>query len=151
MEGDYLFVYGSLRPAARATTAIRGADEARALLTKDRLVTAATVPGHLLLLGLYPGWVAPGSLPAISSYSYVQGDIYRVNDEILACLDVYEGCSVSCPPPHEYRRCKVRAATASGSEIEVWVYEYIGLLTGMTRQIELIPSNDWLKCNKTGQ
>ena len=137
MEGDYLFVYGSLRPAARATAAILGADEARALLTKDRLVTAATVPGHLLSLGLYPGWVAPGSLPAISSHSYAQGDIYRVNEETLACLDVYEGCSASCPQPHEYRRCKVIAVTAEGSEIDH--------LTGMIRRIELIPSNDWLK------
>ena len=145
MEGDYLFVYGSLRPAARFTSSIVGADKARALLTKDRHETAATVPGHLLSLGLYPGWVAPGGLPGTSSYSHVQGDIYRVNDRILACLDVYEGCSASCPQPHEYRRCKVIAVTAEGSEIEVWVYEYIGHLTGMIRRIELIPSNDWLK------
>jgi hypothetical protein len=39
----------------------------------------------------------------------------------------------------------VIAVTAEGSEIEVWVYEYIGHLTGMIRQIELIPSNDWLE------
>ena len=145
MEGDYLFVYGSLRPAARDTGNISGADRARELLTEERHEGAATMPGQLISLGLYPGWLAPERISDSLSSIAVQGDIYRVDDSILAYLDVYEGCSVSCPPPHEYRRRKAKAKTLSDSEIDVWVYEYIGVEAGISRSYRKVPSNDWLK------
>jgi gamma-glutamylcyclotransferase (GGCT)/AIG2-like uncharacterized protein YtfP len=145
MEGDYLFVYGSLRPAARGTGNISGADRARELLTEDRHEGAATMPGQLISLGLYPGWLAPERVPGSLLSGEVQGDVYRVDDGILACLDVYEGCSVSCPPPHEYRRRKAKAKTVSDSEIDVWVYEYVGLEARMGETFSKVPSNDWLE------
>ena len=141
MNAEYLFVYGSLRPAARGTGHISGAVEARALLTEERHQTAATVRGQLVSLGAYPGWVGPDRLAASPLTPDVQGDIYQVDGEVLARLDVYEGCSAECPGPHEYRRRKAVAMTVRGLEVEVWVYEYTGLL----EEKRLIPSNDWLE------
>lgn len=144
MNAEYLFVYGSLRPAARGTGHISGAAEARALLTEERHQTAATVRGQLISLGAYPGWVGPDRIAGSPLTPDVQGDIYQVDGEVLARLDVYEGCSAECPWPHEYRRCKAVAITSDGAEVEVWLYEYIGVLGGEGSGPEVIPTNDWL-------
>ncbi len=144
MNAEYLFVYGSLRPAARGTGHISGAVEARALLTEERHQTAATVRGQLVSLGAYPGWVGPDRLAGSLMSPHVKGDIYQVDSEVLARLDVYEGCSADCPGPHEYRRCKAVAMTSEGAEVEVWLYEYIGVLGGEDSGPEVIPTNDWL-------
>jgi len=140
MEANYLFVYGSLRPAARNTSAITGADEARRLLsTYGEWVGAGSIAGCLINLGRYPGWVP-------SSDTRVPGDLLRLPEigraALLKAMDRYEGCC-DAEGIHlddsEYRRVLVDVTTPEGS-VTAWCYEYIGMISSGAP----VEGNDWL-------
>ena len=149
MERDYLFVYGSLRPAADNTSLIPGAYATRAALEASSYIGPAQVPGRLVSLGAYPGLILD------NSGSEAQGDLFQVcSADILPLLDVYEGCSEQCPQPHEYRRVRADVMLLSGQRVTAWLYEWTGeeLERSGSRRGEppAVPGNDWLRCGKTG-
>jgi pyruvate carboxylase len=113
----YLFVYGTLR---------RGCDNeyARLLAERGEFVATANVTGRLYDFGLYPG-----ARPANDS---VTGEIFQIDESLLANLDEYEGS--------EYERAAVSAKLDDGRTIECWIYWYVGSDTG-----RVIASGDWLK------
>jgi len=140
MEANYLFVYGSLRPAAENTSKISGADEARRLLsTYGEFIGTGYIGGRLLNLGCYPGWVP-------SSDSRVPGDLMRLPEigsaALLKAMDRYEGCC-DAEGIHlddsEYRRVLVDVETANGIVV-AWCYEYVGTPEAGTP----VDKNDWL-------
>jgi gamma-glutamylcyclotransferase (GGCT)/AIG2-like uncharacterized protein YtfP len=90
---DLLFVYGTLRSEF---------DNRYALLLRARaeLVGKAVVPGSIYKIAHYPGYRPE---PA----GVVQGEVYRVDSELLGVLDEYEGS--------EYERVIVEG---------MWIYQY---------------------------
>ena len=84
-----VFVYGSLRRGERAHSLLKGA----------RLVAEGWTPAQftLLDLGEYPGLVAGGT-------TAVLGEIYEVDEAVLAELDRYEEA------PEVYERIEMRIA-----------------------------------------
>lgn len=77
MRSIRLFVYGSLK---------RGFAHHALLVAAEREGPAETAPGYRLVLqGSYPALVP-------SRAGSVRGEVYRVSDELLARLDVFEGC-----------------------------------------------------------
>jgi gamma-glutamylcyclotransferase (GGCT)/AIG2-like uncharacterized protein YtfP len=112
----YLFVYGTLR---------RGCDNeyARLLAERGQFIGAANVAGRLYDFGRYPG-----ARPANDS---VVGEIFHIDESLLAALDDYEGS--------EYERAVVSATLDDGRTIDCWIYWYVGTTPG-----RLIASGDWL-------
>jgi gamma-glutamylcyclotransferase (GGCT)/AIG2-like uncharacterized protein YtfP len=102
-----LFVYGTLK---------RGFDNqwARRLWDGGRFLGAAQIPGRLYLVAHYPGL-----RPAQNLGEVVHGEVCQPADAAALCpeLDEFEGPS--------YRRAAVRARLEDGSELDVWVYEYV--------------------------
>ena len=86
MNGNRLFVYGSLKRGCRNHAHMRGA------IYRGEAITA---PGYLLyLVGHYPALVVAGE-------GTVKGELYEVTDEHLERLDVFEG------HPDSYRRVSI--------------------------------------------
>ena len=114
---SYLFVYGTLR---------RGCDNefARLLAERGRFVGTANAPARLYDFGPYPG-----ARPANGS---VAGEIFQVDEALLAALDDYEGS--------EFERAIVSAQMDDGRALDCWIYWYVGPAEG-----RLIASGDWLK------
>jgi gamma-glutamylcyclotransferase (GGCT)/AIG2-like uncharacterized protein YtfP len=108
----HLFVYGTLR---------RGCDNefARMLEEHGQFIGSARVSGQLYDFGLYPG-----ARPANGS---VTGEIFQIDESLLAKLDPYEG------PEFE------RAVAPTSLDIHCWIYWYAGPAEG-----RLIESGDWL-------
>jgi gamma-glutamylcyclotransferase (GGCT)/AIG2-like uncharacterized protein YtfP len=116
---DSLFVYGTLRPAARTAWS-------KQLLRAGRDYQSARMAGVLYDLGRYPGMVHGGS-------AWVYGEVVRLRDPetILQQLDAYEG--------REFKRVRARAITRS-RVVGCWVYVYDGPRCGSAR----IPGGDYL-------
>ena len=116
---DWLFVYGTLRPAA-------GTAWSKELLRASRHHQPARMTGVLYDLGRYPGMVRGGS-------GWVHGEVVRLRDPeaTLSRLDSYEG--------REFKRISARAITRSRT-VGCWVYVYNGPCCGAAR----IPGGDYL-------
>lgn len=140
---DKLFVYGTLRrdaPSGRSTLLGPGAE----------FVGYARMPGHLLDLGRFPGFVpvddrrwsgqraSEGSLKNDPS---VRGELYALTNpaRTLPRLDRYEGCGPDDPEPHLFERMERTAVLESGGERRAWVYIY----RGPTVRGSEIPSGDY--------
>ena len=109
VEKDYIFVYGLFR------------DQSRPMLGKATYCGKTSISGKLYKVDeFYPGWVSGG-------VGKVWGDVYLFDTSLLHEMDIYEGS--------EYKRVRVRTA----SDIECWVYEYCGDVSGFIE----IKSGDW--------
>jgi len=139
VKSQLLFVYGTLRPqlVGRVTTAAPAG-----LVKRLTAVGEATVPGLLIDLGAYPGFV-----PATSGREHrpehqqsaplVAGDLLEVDERQLATFDAYEECGGQDPL---YRRERTTATRRrDGSRVECWIYRYCRDITG--RQV--IASGDY--------
>ena len=91
-----LFVYGTLR---------RGESHA---LPEERFRGAATVRGRLYPNGPYRGFVPD------RDGDEVAGELFEVDDALLADLDEYEG--------PEYPRVILDVTNESGETVSAWVY-----------------------------
>jgi gamma-glutamylcyclotransferase (GGCT)/AIG2-like uncharacterized protein YtfP len=92
-----MFVYGTLLPEGPSAP--------------------ATIPGRLVDLGAYPGWVlGPGR---------VQGALVRPREDLRE-LDRYEDFLGYGVPGSLYRRVVVTATRADGAREEAWAYRYLG-------------------------
>lgn len=123
-EGDYLFVYGSLR---------RG--EASDLEAGSRwggganFIGEDAINGKLYRVGWYPGVKTdPGMYD--TNLDVVLGDVFQINDAaLITLLDGYEGY------PHLFNRIETRSANGH----TVWVYTYNPTVKEEAR----VPSGDW--------
>jgi gamma-glutamylcyclotransferase (GGCT)/AIG2-like uncharacterized protein YtfP len=131
---DYLFVYGTLRPACR--------HPANGLLAKGaERIGCGWLPGRLYEVSGYPGAVLsdnPGNR--------IIGELYRLIDPaaMLARLDDYEEAAEHFPPPREYRRCRVEVRISDGRPVIAWVYLY----NRSTENLRPIPGGDYCKADR---
>jgi gamma-glutamylcyclotransferase (GGCT)/AIG2-like uncharacterized protein YtfP len=124
-NGNYLFVYGTLR---------RDVDNSmRHLLAPHAdFVSKATYQGKLYYLGNYPG-----AVPSGRSSDIVSGELYALHDhQYLKRLDEYEGS--------QFRRTQVSVVSENGKQISAWIYLY----EGGRNERKVIASGDCLQFRK---
>lgn len=104
----YLFTYGLFR------------DQAKLLLGKPLSLGRAYIEGKMYRVNeFYPGYV--------NGNGKVWGEIFEIDEEVLAELDAYEG--------NEYERIRVKSST----KLDCWIYRYkFG-----TQKFQEIKSGDW--------
>jgi len=107
---DWVFVYGTLKRA--------GANHAL-VASFVQEVTSGGVPGALLDLGGYPGWVEGEGM--------VWGEALRIAPPAaaLAVLDELEEYFGPGDPRNLYERVEVGVQTPGGS-LAAWAYRYVG-------------------------
>ena len=101
-----LFIYGTLMPGLRLEAEMHGA----------RFMGPAQVPGRLVDVGRYPGFLqGDGS---------VSGEVYEVDDAQLARLDVVEDMVPSDRAASQYWREEVTVLSGSlqGQTVQTYVY-----------------------------
>jgi gamma-glutamylcyclotransferase (GGCT)/AIG2-like uncharacterized protein YtfP len=105
-----VFVYGTLK---------RGGPNHPLLAPFVRAVTAGKVPGVLLELGGYPGWVDGGGI--------VRGEVFHLTRmaDALRVLDALEEYHGSGDSRNLYDRVQTDVATPEGS-VTAWAYRYVG-------------------------
>lgn len=126
-----LFVYGSL---------MRGFWNNR-LLDGARLVGEAVTPGSMISLGAFPGVKTHSTW---KDNPVVYGELYKIDDAILARCDRLEGYRGPDDPHNFYVRKIVPVATLSDKEplnIEAFIYEWNGDNTKY--YYETIKSGNW--------
>jgi gamma-glutamylcyclotransferase (GGCT)/AIG2-like uncharacterized protein YtfP len=116
MNGEHVFVYGTLRRGGSNHFRMDGA----------RFVTAATVRGRLYHIDWFPGLVLDATAGAII------GEIYQTSSAVLEELDLFEGA--------EYRRLQTQVRLPDGQTVTAWLWEWLGPVNESRR----ITSGDWL-------
>jgi gamma-glutamylcyclotransferase (GGCT)/AIG2-like uncharacterized protein YtfP len=126
---DYLFVYGTLRSAARHPAH-------RLLAQGAERVGTGRLQGRLFEVAGYPG-----AVPSADPAEEVIGEIYRLTDPaaVLAGLDDYEEAAERFPAPREYRRERAAVRLEDGRKIKAWVYLY----NRSTERLKPIPGGDY--------
>lgn len=117
----HLFAYGTLMSTVGCE---RGWQERRLMLARARLVGIGSISGRLYDVGLYPA-----AVPSPRVRSRIYGEIWRIPktcDDILSCLDRYEGCAPENEFPSVYRRDVVTIVGSSGRRVLSWMYTWIG-------------------------
>jgi gamma-glutamylcyclotransferase (GGCT)/AIG2-like uncharacterized protein YtfP len=100
-----LFIYGTLMPGLRLEAEMQGA----------RFVGAAQVPGRLVDVGRYPGFLVGDGL--------VTGEVYEVDDAHLARLDEVEAMVPGDRAASQYWREGVTVGGAlQGQQVQTYVY-----------------------------
>lgn len=134
-QGEYIFVYGTLRKGERADLSREQSHFSAQFVGEDRIA------GVLYNLGSYPGVknasdfensaIPAAGVEAGSSLSEtITGEVFRARDDSLGqVLDAYEGF------PYLYNREQV---TTENGRL-VWVYTYNDDVPAE----KLIPSGDW--------
>lgn len=114
---DRVFVYGTLK---------REGSYHHLVATFVREVREGSVPGDLVDLGDYPGWV--------EGEGRVYGEVFRVDpvDEALHFLDAFEDYHGEGDPRNLYDRLVVDVSTRSGP-VRAWAYKYRGPAAGSPR------------------
>ena len=129
---SYLFVYGSLRQAAK-----------RSQHTLMRRYCQWQGEGFIKAR-LYQIADYPGAVESDLDTDRVYGEIYQISDPmaLFAYLDHYEECSPDFPQPHEYRRQQLKVSQLPDLTLTAWVYLYNHGVGDKSR----ILSGDFLDC-----
>ncbi len=120
-----VFVYGTLRRSGSNHFRMAGAE----------FISSGTVTGRLYRIDWYPGLVLD---PAGDE---IHGDVYSVDAELLAALDIFEGLSAGEIEGSEYRRVATTIMQRNSQPITAWVWEWLGL----THESQRLTDGDWLK------
>ena len=124
MNKQLVFVYGTLRRGGAGAMSIR--------FPNSKFIADAKVSGSLYDLGAYPG------LLLNESNSFVIGEVYEVDDEILHKLDDFEAAS-----NYWRRQVEISFGTHKGP---CWTYEPNAEFYFPRK---LITSGDWIEYAKT--
>ena len=116
-----VFVYGALRRGASNHWRMEGA----------QLLGETTVTGTLVKIDWYPGVVLEGE-------TSVYGEVYEIDEKILAELDEFEGIG-NDSQAGEYERVTT-VIDIDGRSHEVFLYEW---QKGVS-DYEIVPNGDWL-------
>ena len=120
-----VFVYGTLRRGGSNHFRMAGAE----------FISSGTVQGRLYRIDWYPGLVLD------ETGDEIHGEVYSVDAEQLAALDVFEGLSAGEIEGSEYRRVSTTVMQQSSQPITAWVWEWLGL----TDESHRLTDGDWLK------
>lgn len=123
MTNHLIFIYGSLRRGCVGAMSLR--------FPNSKFVAEAKVSGNLYDLGEYPG------LLINESGSFVVGEVYEVDDELLAQLDDFEVSS-------NYVRKQVEVSSGN-HRMSCWVYEPEPACYSLTK---LITSGNWVEYSR---
>lgn len=123
MNTHAVFVYGTLRKGA--------SNHFR--MAQGEFVSGGKVSGAIYKIDWYPALVLGGD-------RFVKGELYRVSEQTLAELDIFEGITPENDRPLEYHRVKAKVTLLSGETEEAWVWEWIGSV----ENLEALPTDDWL-------
>lgn len=119
---ELVFVYGTLRSNASNGHRMAG----------GRLIGKASFPGRLFRVSWYPAVIA-------GEDGCVQGEVFEVNQALLASLDAFEGLPVGSLEGDEYRREKVKVTLEDGRVLEAWSWLWIVGVEGLQE----IVGGDW--------
>ena len=122
---ENVFVYGTLRRG--------GSNDFR--LAGGEFISAGTVRGRLYQIDWYPGLVLD------EAGEEIHGEVYAVDGELLAALDIFEGLSAGEIQGSEYRRVPATIMRRDSRTLTAWVWEWIGL----TSESRRLRDGDWLK------
>ncbi len=120
-----VFVYGTLRRGGSNHFRMVGAE----------FIAAATVAGRMYRIDWYPGLVLD------DKGAEIHGEVYAVEPELLAVLDVFEGLSAGEIRGSEYHRIHATVMRRDSQPVTAWVWEWIGI----TDEASRISDGDWLK------
>ena len=120
-----VFVYGTLRRGGSNHFRLVGAE----------FVTAGTIAGRMYRIDWYPGIVLD------AAGDEIQGEVYAVDPELLAALDVFEGLSAGEIEGSEYRRVRTTVMRQDSQTLSAWVWEWLGI----TDETQRLTDGDWLK------
>ena len=125
--GEYLFVYGTLRPAFAPA-------RMKPLTERFELIGKATATGKLYDLGDYPG-------ATLEQDGLIVGEVVELPEDgaVLAALDFYEGYDPLDEAQSLFVRQRYTAKLVDGRTVECWIYVYQQDLQGA----EWIPSGDY--------
>jgi len=120
-----VFVYGTLRRGGSNHFRMVGAE----------FVATGSIIGRMYRIDWYPGLVLDPS-----GYE-IQGEIYQLDDELLAALDLFEGISAGEVQGSEYRRVVTEVVQHDSQVVSAFVWEWLGMVDESQR----ISNGDWLK------
>lgn len=123
MSANPVFVYGTLRKGGSNHFRMEG----------SAFLGAGRISGRMYRIDWYPALVCGGE-------GFVKGELYLVNDKLLAALDAFEGITPDSEKPREYRRVKTRVFLESGESPDAWVWEWSGGLGA----VQPLDGEDWL-------
>lgn len=119
-----VFVYGTLRRGGSNHFRMAGA----------RFVALGSITGRIYRIDWYPGLV----LDPVGDE--IHGEIYALDPEQLAALDVFEGFSAGEIEGSEYRRVETTVVQQDSQTRTAWVWEWVGL----TDESQRISGGNWL-------
>jgi gamma-glutamylcyclotransferase (GGCT)/AIG2-like uncharacterized protein YtfP len=120
-----VFVYGTLRRGGSNDFRMAGAE----------FITAGTVAGRIYRIDWYPGLVLD------DAGDEIHGEVYAVDEELLADLDLFEGLSAGEIEGSEYRRVPATVVCKDSRILTAWVWEWLGI----TDESQRLHDGDWLK------
>lgn len=123
-DGHLIFIYGTLRKGGRAHGMMRDAE----------FKAVGSINGRLVHVDQYPGLI-------LCDDRRVLGEVYLVNDDLLADLDRYEGCLES---PAHYLREETLVSLENGETILAQVY----IFQLLEPHHEDIDGGDWIRWMK---
>ncbi len=119
-----LFIYGTLRRGGSNHFRMDGGE----------FLGSGAIEGRIYKISWYPALVCGGE-------NAVKGELYRVSEEHLQALDVFEGIVPGEGESREDRRVKVEVNLDSGEKEDAWVWEWIGDLSSVVE----LDTGDWLE------
>jgi gamma-glutamylcyclotransferase (GGCT)/AIG2-like uncharacterized protein YtfP len=122
---QFVFVYGTLRRGGSNHFRMAGAE----------FISTGTIMGRMYRIDWYPGLLLDDAGDEIF------GEIYSVDADLLAALDIFEGLSAGETQGSEYRRVQTTVVQQNSETLTAWVWEWLGAVSEDQR----ISAGDWLK------
>lgn len=122
---EIVFVYGTLRRGGSNHFRMAGAE----------FIASATVAGRLYRIDWYPGLVLD------DAGDEIHGEVFSVNPQQLAALDIFEGLSAGEIQGSEYRRVPSTVICLDSHVMTAWVWEWLGI----TDESQRLADGNWLK------